>query len=300
MCSLLAAFGFLSASPALGETCQGQACLVEDEQVAWLQSSIAQAKDIDIDVTDEGKGRGKVPVMPLVPDFGDIIPGSEVVPPVSRQYVSSNLSLVPRRSADFNSTLASLQQDPGEKVFGDQNFTQNAFGGIFTYDVYKAEVTTTLYGLRQNISDDPYAYVNQWFGDSFYNPTTSQPLTWAEYSNDIVATCWNYTVAIQCTFKAGTTFMVGSGAWRDTSIENMCDFKPGTGPSEDQKIITPQTPAPSIMQYIVDPKGSQADCCVAPAEQRNLPASFQKGCEPVDLNVVAEGPHVSERDYVPR
>lgn len=316
MCRFLAAVGFIFANLALGHpsSCHGQSCLVEGDQTAMLQSSLLHRGET-LDMAEasrrrnrKGRGKGKggkgeaMEPMPVIPDdFGDIIPGSQVVAPVSTQYVSQNLSLVPRGSGCYNSTLATLQQHPGKKLFGDQGYTQNAWGGIFTYNVFRAQVPTTLYALRQNITKDPYAYVSQWFSTSLYNPNNSQPLTWAEYSNSIAATCWNYTVAIKCTFKKETSFVVGSGGWRDTSIENMCHFPPGTGPHQ-QKIITPQTPAPSIMQWIVDPKGSQAECVVCPVDYTNLPASFDKGCEPVDfgLEPPANSVYRSERDYVPR
>lgn len=252
-------------------------CFTQEEEgyVSMLQTAAAsfQRNDVPCD-------------LPTTPDFGEIIAGSQVTPPVSSSYVPSGVTLVPRHSTEFNNTLFSLIPKPGNSLFGDRGFLLNAWGGIFSYDVFKTSVELSLYGLRYNATKHPFAYEDVWFTDSFDNPDGAGPLTWAEYSNKVAATCWEYTMAMQCNFTAGTYMVLGSGAWRDTSIPTMCEFPAGTAPFPGQEIITPQKPKPSILQYVVDPKANRASCCVAPVNPDDLAGSFLSGCQQVNFDLL--------------
>mmetsp|Transcript_33675 Transcript_33675/g.111386 ORF Transcript_33675/g.111386 Transcript_33675/m.111386 type:complete len:209 (+) Transcript_33675:684-1310(+) len=87
--------------------------------------------------------------------------------------------------------------------------------------------------------------------------------------------------------EKGLGIVIGSGGWRDTdallgdSGHHVCDFCPTC--TQTDGIVSPQTPPPSTLQYIVSPVAAEATCCVAPADRANLAASFDGGCTPVEL-----------------
>jgi len=170
-----------------------------------------------------------------------------------------------------------MGRNPGKGLFGDMGFAVGGFGGVFTYEVVEvAEQKMRLYGLRHN--DD---YSDAWFLDESTWKTAGD---FANYSNNNALTCWNFTMAIRCDVEVGASFVVGSGAWRNTSKgASRCEFFP-----PEQGIKSFQTADPSILQYIMNPAKvanvKPNGCCVAPLNKDDVSKSFDNGCDPVDVS----------------
>jgi len=188
---------------------------------------------------------------------------NDVAPP----YINSSWFdvVTDRDSEDYCRAFASIDTSPscgicpGPALFGDRGRNETGLGGITSFAVVRVKpgAEVNLYGTRPDRG--PHLF-NVWFVDE----TALLPgVNLRDYSNDRAAICWARTTFVRCRMKAGATIVMGSGAWRNTTIS-------GCTVGADQGIREVQAPEARYMQYVFSVNGSASECWHYDLDASNL------------------------------
>jgi len=217
------------------------------------------------------------PVAELIPNFDD---NFELIDRNDKHYCKAF------RSIDGTCKTGDKQDTScvGTTLFGDA-YPLPGGGGISTFNVIKVKegAEVALYGGRYNLDDlhqkdatldDHSDFWNQWWADSW--AFTDPFVSFTEYSNERMALAFRKTEFAKCTLKPGALVVVGSGAYRNTSMQaTHYDREHGTTWGNplvpaDTYIDEMQIPDARFLQYIFKVQDAAQDCFYWPLDSENM------------------------------
>jgi len=226
---------------------------------------------------DNTSSVGDLPLDGMPDDDQAVVDGLLATPPMQDEQLQSlNLQAFSPLDEGYEEAFEGIDPYPLIQLFGDEGYDQSGWGGLSTYSVVRVlEEDLQLYRLSHAVSEsDPGAYFGSWFVDEF---ALSGGRGFAEFSNQVSLTCWDYAMLERCTIRSGATMIVGTPAWRDTSAGRGCDFPAGV-----EGIVTPQVADPDVFFYVLNPLLVASECCVAPLDRDDVGASItSSNCVPV-------------------